>query len=297
MISPDVLIYLLLSSLSPAAIASLTAISLNMLYSSSRILNLAHGSFLTIGAYLNYYLLAFLNFDLHQSLVISFIVMFILGLVFITSMAKTGVLLRKDYEIEEISIIITFALMLVLQGCISIFFGSTPKSLSFSLIEIKYVIGRITISFVDLLILFISLLLFSLIYLFLFSNKNFVSREILSYIQDKELATIVGVNINRINLIIGGISVGIAGLAGAFYSLLYPLNPYIGLYYTVIAFVVTAVSGIGNLFVSYFITIGIVVAQSLLGIFLPQGVALTIIYLLLVIVLIIRPKGLLHGLR
>jgi branched-subunit amino acid ABC-type transport system permease component len=227
-----------------------------------------------------------------------YLVIAFLGLTLVTTLTKVGVLLKTDYEIEEISIIITFALMMLIQGVVSELFGATPKTLSLPITGLSFSVGeKLSITVTEILIVLISLITFFISYTGLFSSHMPIGREVVCYIQDKELSRIVGLNLDKLNVLVGTTSIGIVGVAGALYSLLYPLHPYIGVYYTVISFVAMAVSGVGKLSTSYIIALAIVIAQSLIGSVITYSAATGVVYILLVMLLIIRPRGIVRGLR
>jgi len=289
----EIISFVFFAGLAPAFISSFIAIAMNEIYGITRVLNLAQGAFMTISAYLVYYFFASVNVHIALAILFSTIITAFAELLFVYALFLSGILRQDDIKIEESSIIITFGVMLFIQGMTSIIFGATPKAID---IGKKWSILP-GLDSIGISVVIASLLIFTLVNTLLFSTKFTVGRWVRSTIQDKDLANIIGINIEKIYLLVGFISGVITGLAGGFYALLYGLNPYFGLYYTIVGFVAMAVAGIGNHLITFILSFVIVEIQSLLGLYVTVGVAACLIYIFLIFLLVVKPKGLRSGLR
>ena len=139
-------------------------------------------------------------------------------------------------------------------------------------------------------VIFIIALIISAICYFLLQT-TMLGKAIRALIQDQEASQLVGINMKRIYLFIFTISFAMAGLTGCLISMFYEINPFMGLPYTITAFVVIVLGGLGNI-------MGSLLGGFLLGFVETIGVSLTspglrsvISYGIFIAVILIRPKG------
>lgn len=126
----------------------------------------------------------------------------------------------------------------------------------------------------------------------LFLRFNLLGLAIKALIQSREATQIVGIDVGRVQATSFVVGFGLAGLAGGLVSMLGQISPFMGFSYTISAFVVIILGGLGNL-------TGGIVAALLLGVLETYGVALTstnyrsiLIYGVFILILIVRPQGL-----
>ncbi len=150
-------------------------------------------------------------------------------------------------------------------------------------------LGGIVIPLARLITFFAALLLVGGLYLFL--NRTELGRAIRATAQDREAARLMGVNVRRIHALTFALGAGVTGLAGSLVTAFFPIYPYMGQSYTLFAFCVVVLGGMGYVPGALWggMTLGVV--QSLTGTFLSSGLSLIITFLLLFFMLLLRPRG------
>ncbi|MEM7443074.1 MAG: branched-chain amino acid ABC transporter permease [Pseudomonadota bacterium] len=199
-------------------------------------------------------------------------------------------------------ILVTFGLAIVLQEIVKSFYGANPIPMSapdafVGTAEIGALLGLgegVVYPYWRLVYLAFSLILIGLVFSFLrFTTYGMVVR---AGMQDRETVGLLGINIQRRFTVVFGLAAVVAGLAGALYTPILPPDYHMGMDFLVLSFVVVVVGGMGSLG-------GAVAAGFLLGILqsfasmnevkdLLPGIDQIIIYLVAVVVLLIRPRGL-----
>ncbi|MFW9985531.1 MAG: branched-chain amino acid ABC transporter permease [Candidatus Odinarchaeota archaeon] len=271
------------------AIFSLIAAGLNLQYGVTRILNIAHGEFLMIGAYITYVCFSFYFINPLFSLPISGAVVFLLGvliqlLVFrrLVHLSKTG------EELEFRSLLASFGLMFILQNVALLIFGATP--LGYSWFNIPFIIFGYFFPFNRIIMAVAGMIIITGFYLFLrFTRFGLAMR---ATVEEPTGAQLVGININRMHALSFGLGVCLAALAGSLLSLAYRAGPFMGPAYTFIALVIIILGGLGSF-------VGSIVGGFVLGyvyyftLTVDALLAMPVVYIFLIIILLIRPKGLL----
>ncbi len=271
------------------AIFSLIAAGLNLQYGVTRILNIAHGEFLMIGAYITYVCFSFYFINPLFSLPISGAVVFLLGvliqlLVFrrLVHLSKTG------EELEFRSLLASFGLMFILQNVALLIFGATP--LGYSWFNIPFIIFGYFFPFNRIIMAVAGMIIITGFYLFLrFTRFGLAMR---ATVEEPTGAQLVGININRMHALSFGLGVCLAALAGSLLTLAYRASPFMGPAYTFIALVIIILGGLGSF-------VGSIVGGFVLGyvyyftLTVDALLAMPVVYIFLIIILLIRPKGLL----
>jgi len=122
-----------------------------------------------------------------------------------------------------------------------------------------------------------------------------LGRRIRAAASDRETAALMGINVNRVNLIAFGIGVGCLGIAGPIMMPVYYIVPNIGTFFILIAFVVVVLGGIGNFMGALLASFIVAIAESLGALFMPGSTAPVLPFLLFVLVLLLKPEGLFAG--
>jgi branched-chain amino acid transport system permease protein len=283
------LFYIIFSSLQIGLIYALVSIGFNLLYSSTKIINVAYGDFITIGAFIAYWLFVLYNIPPPISIFVAMAILVALSIPLYQILFRS-LLASKSIEYIEIwGVIITFGLSIFLQGTMALVWSAQAKGYSYldNVIEIF----SLTFTLNKIVTVIIAAILVLLLYYFLFKTDVGISMR--SVIQDPLLAETVGLEMNRIFLSSFILSSVIAGIAGVLLSMSFEINPFMGTMYIILAFVVTAIGGVGNPIGSFLGGLFLGALSVLIGYTIGPGLNLFIIYTLLVVVLIIRPKGLL----
>ena len=282
-------IQLFVAALTLGALYALIALGLNLIYGTMRMLNVAHGEVVMLGGYVAYGISAVLGLNTAFALIPSMIVPALLGLVAYEVLFRS--LLKHEHllaRIEANSLIIFFGVSIALQNIAALAFSANPKSYHY--LDQIVRVGNASFAAHRLFSLgvggaaCIGCLLF-----FQFSRTGLAIRALL---QQRSAAALVGIEADRINRVVFALGFAMAGLAGCLVSLTEPVSPFGGFSFTISAFVVIILGGLGNL-------TGSLLGGLILGFIEVYGVALTssnwrsiIVYGLFVIMLLWRPQGL-----
>ncbi|MDE2693536.1 MAG: branched-chain amino acid ABC transporter permease [Paracoccaceae bacterium] len=262
---------------------ALIAVGFTLIFSVGRVLNLAYGSYIMVAGYIYFYFSQLLGLPPIAGLLLAGILGSCMGLLKYNLIVKP---LKGDHIAVEIS---TLILAVVLQSTVILFFGNSAKIL-LPIIPGVIHIGNATVTFNVLAATVASWLI--LIGLYLFIKKTHIGRAMMAVSMDAKGASISGVDIDKINMITWGISGFLGAIAGVFFASYTQLSPTMWVAPLIIAIAIVIVGGIGSI-------IGTLVVAHIIGFMEIISVALispqlrgVFTMLLIILVLVIRPKGL-----
>ena len=270
-------------------IYALIAVGLNLIYGTMRLLNIAHGELIMLGAYVTYWLHTLYGVS---PLISMFLVVALCALIGITvcrviflPIIKTS---RTVVVLESNSLLIFFGLSIIFSNTASLLWTADIRGYSY-LTKVVTIAG-VPLMYNRLVALIVSLLVCLVCYLII--QKTMIGKAIRALIQDREASQLVGINTNFIYFISFSMAFAMAGLAGCLLSMFYEITPFMGLPYTIIAFIVIVLGGLGNV-------LGSLLGGFLLGILETVGVSITspglrpiLSYSVFILVILLRPEGL-----
>lgn len=280
---------LLISALAAGAIYALVAIGLNLVYGTLRLLNVSHGDLVMLGAYAAFWVIALSGFSPLWSIPIVFVFGAILGVV--TYFGLIRYMLKQSQiaeRIESTSLLAFFAISIILQNSVALVFTNNTRAYQY--LEEIVQFGNVSITANRLLALVISFFLVVAVAIFL--RRSVYGLAIRAVIQNRDAAAIVGINLRNLYLVSLIFGFSLAMIAGVLVSMHGQIWPFMGFSFTVSAFVVIMLGGLGNI-------IGGLVAALMLGILETYGLAIVganyrsiLIYCVFVGVLMVKPEGL-----
>jgi urea transport system permease protein len=232
----------LFNGLSIASILLLAALGLALSFGLMRVINMAHGEMLMISGYLTYLSSQWLPGPAY--LVLAFPLAFA-GTALLGMLLESTVI-RKLYKRPLDSLLATWGISLILQQAGRQIFGPTgvPVTVPDWLSGAVH-IGNVTLPHVRIFVILISALV--LLGMGLLLTRTPFGMQIRAVNQNREIASSLGVNTRRIDLMVFALGSGIAGIAGVALALLSPVNPTVGQSYIVNAFLVVILGGIGSI--------------------------------------------------
>jgi branched-chain amino acid transport system permease protein len=268
-------------------IYGLMATGLTMLYGVMRVINLAHGAFMIVGAYIAFVLFRDFGIDPLLSMAVTGPALFVLGVLLYQVLFKR---IADNPRFTEMTVLLTFGLALAIEGVLgSIFsniFHSTGPAYATDTIEI----GSVFIPTGQLYGFLASIVVLALLWGFLYYTRP--GYAIRATMQDRDAAQIVGVNVDRISALAFGVGIGLAGIAGSLLSYLFTFFPGSHLSWIGLLLSLIVVGGLGSLSGALVAAVGLsVIASFATDQFGPEWSYLTF-YLLLFVILLIRPQGL-----
>jgi branched-chain amino acid transport system permease protein len=262
----------------------LLAMGLSLIFSVGGIVNLAHGAFYAIGAYLS--LEAGQRLGFAAGVVISPLAVGLLGLLF------ERFLLRRFYSADPIlSLLVTFGLAMVAEQAIRMVWGAAPlPSAMPPAFKGNVMLGEFMFSRYRLLLLLVVLMLLGAVWLLL--HKTAFGRVVRAGVQKPDMVAVLGIRLQPYMSAVVALGVATAALGGALFGPIAMVHPAMGTEIMTVAFVVVVIGGLGSFW-------GVVLAAMLVGVvrgitihFIPAAGEASM-YVLMFLVLMFRPRGLL----
>ena len=266
---------------------AIIGVGMSMIFGIVRITNLAHGDFLILAGYISHIVMGMLGVNPFVSLIIVLPVMFCIGYA-VQSTMLNKVLGRG----AEPPLLVTFGISIIIQNLLLYFFTANAMKLKSELLLKSIVITetiRIPVMYLTGCIIGVAVILLLNFYM----SKTYMGRAIKATSDDSNAAQLMGVNIRITYGIAMGISMMTAGVAGVLMGMLFNFYPTSGSSYLIIAFAVVIIGGIGSINGTLLAGFVFGLAQALGGFFLGTVYQQLIAYLVMIIMLIVRPQGLL----
>ena len=280
---------LIVSGLITGGIYALVALGLNLQYGLMRILNIAHGEFLMLGAYLTWMVQTSFGISPLLMIPVSFVVLMGLGLAIHWLCFRRLTATSPNIDIFEArGLMVAFGLMFLIQNLVSSIWGGELRGYDYMADPV--VMGGAQFAGNKLLV-FAMALVFSL-GLMVLLRKTLLGKGVRALMQSQVGAQLVGINTRTLHPLMFGIGLGLSGLAGCLLSMAYTISPAMGEPYTVTALIVITLGGFGSMG-------GALAGGLLLGVIEAFGMHFTnpslkalLSYVVFIGVLLLRPKGL-----
>ncbi len=287
-----VIVQLLISGVLLGGLYALVAFGLSLIYGVVRILNFAHGTLLGVAGIAASVIFA--KWGLNPILIAALLVpvFFAFGYfmyVFLLRPLRS----RNAMQFTVGTVLVTVGLLLILSDLAAFLAGPTPKNIPLPFNAIF--IGDVIIGINQLYILIGIAVMTVLLHLFL--TRTWFGRAIRAVTQDPVGAQICGIRSHAIHASTVGFGAAIVAVAGVLYTLNYPIDPYVGFELTVKAFTIIILGGIGNLIGALFAGIFLGVAESVTGFVWSSEWAPAVSIILLLVILVVFPKGVLSRRR
>ena len=235
---------------------ALIALGLNLIFGVMKILNIAHGELLMLGAYLAFWLFTLWGVSPLVTVPLAAVAMCLFGLVIqkalidpITARSRTVA------GFENATLIVFFGVLLILPNVALLLWTADYRSISYMTEPVR--LGEFSVAANRLVVLAAALILSAL--MFALMQRTMLGKAIRAVSQDRDTAKLMGINTRRMGMVGFGLGSAIAGAAGALASTIYVITPTVGLLFTIKAFTIMVVGGLGNQF-------GIFVAGLALGV-------------------------------
>ena len=269
------------------SVYALVAIGYTMVYGIAKMINFAHGDIIMVGSYVALLFFQSSGLPVWGVIAATAAVSAVLG-VTIERLAYKP--LRGGSRMS--ALITTIGVSLMLQNGFLLIFGSSPKPFPNHFTGEGFTLGGVTVSRLTAITLVVTVVL--MVLLTLFVNRTRVGKAMRAVSEDQGAAQLMGINIDTSISITFAIGSALAAVAAASVSSTYPLiNPYMGSMLGLRAFIAAVIGGIGVIpgaMIGGFI-IGI--AEALIKRYISSAMADAIVFALLIIVLLVKPSGLL----
>ncbi len=274
----------------------LIASGLTLIFGVMRILNFSHGAYFMLGAYFTYQAVASSGL---VTLPLALFAVIVAGgsvLVGVVGMVTERLLFRRIYRLEPIaSLLGTFGLLLVIEGAAEAIWGVSPMSVPFpTLVGKSVVVGGVRVATYSMVLVGIGILVAIGLWLLLW-RTSFGERA-RAVAEDRYMCELTGMNTAVVSTAVFGIGTVLAGLGGALATPLLALTPEVATAFIIEAFAIVIVGGLGSISGALIAAIGFGIADSLAITYYPplSGV---IFFILMFVILLIRPQGLVRNAR
>jgi branched-chain amino acid transport system permease protein len=269
---------------------ALMASGLTLVFGIMKVINVAQGALVILAAYLGYALFSHAHIDPFLSILIVTPAMFVLGvavqLVFVRSL--------RGPDASDLSLLVTWALALGIEGVLSVIFKTNFRVTSPSYADNSWSVLGYRVSEVRFFAFVASAVLLFLLSLLL--TRTRFGRSVRATVQNPTAATLLGVDANRVQTLSFGLGVSMAAAAGAVYGVIYPFNP--GSHYDLISRLLSIVvlGGLGSLGGAVFASLAMGVIEAIVAVEISPVWASFSFFIVLLVFLLLRPQGI-FGLR
>jgi branched-chain amino acid transport system permease protein len=281
-----VLVQSILSGLLIGGIYALIGTGLTLIFGVMRVINFAQGDLVMVGMYGTFYLFKLLGIDPFVSVILVMPALFLLG----TILQKT-IIDRALNALPQNQILLTIGIGLVLSNLAMLLFTSDYKILSTSYSSSSFALGPVHLSTPLVYCFLITAIITAILYWFLARTET--GCAIRATAQDREAAQLMGIDVRRMGFVAFGLGAALAGAAGALISPTYYIFPQVGSAFTLKAFVVVVLGGMGSVVGALLGGLLIGTAESLSAAYIGSGTKELCVYVIFLLVLLFKPAGLL----
>ena len=283
----DLVIYLLFG-LSIGGIYALIAVGLTLILGIMDVVNLAHGEFVMLGGYVVYWLTVLYGVPYFASLPLAFL------LVGLLAVAVERAVFRQLYDKPMlVSILASIGLLILIENTTLFAWSGVERFVKDPFGSLTFRMGEVFLPAVRVFAIAVAFLLFLALWLFL--KRTRMGKAMRAVAQNREGALVYGINLGAVGVLSFFIGAGMSAVAGGVYGAIFSIYPTMGLLMVLKALAIIIIGGMGSVFGSFVAGIIAGVLESVVVGFIPslQPYRDVLTFMLLVVVLLIRPKGLL----
>lgn len=285
-IDPSTALQLIAFAVLLGGIYGLVALGLTMIFGVMDVINFAHGALMVVGMYTVWWLSTTFELSPVVTIPVAVALLFVIGI--LIHLSTIAPIMNAP---QENQLIVTFGVLLILVSGIEIVFSADPQSLGLGLSSIG--VAGVYLPTGQFYALVIAIAAVAVAWVFL--QRTQLGRAIRGTADNRDAAQYVGINVPRIDYLTFGFGAALAGLAGAIIPLFQQINPHLGDTYLINAFVIVVLGGLGSF-------PGALLGGMIIGFvhvfgqfYLPGSGNQIAIFLIFILVLLLRPEGLLGG--
>ena len=285
---PDlaILSQVILSGIFIGFIYALVSVGLTVIYGVMDIVNFAHGEFLMLSMYVVFWLYALFRIDPIFGLPVSVLVLFVVGV--LTHKLIVRPVLDAPMSAQ---IFVTFGLLVFLQGVAQFLWSPSYRLIQEPLLSGRLQVAGLNVSLAQGVAAIGALLTTAFVYWFI--EKTETGRALQAVAEDRQAASLMGINSDRMFALAWGIGAACVGVAGALLANYYYLFPTVGTVFALIAFVAVALGGFGSVPGALVAGIIIGLVEVLSGFLIAPAYKEVTVFALYLVVVLVRPQGLL----
>jgi branched-chain amino acid transport system permease protein len=281
------LLDVVIAGLLMGGIYAIIAVGFSLQYGVARVLNVAHGEFIMVGAFITWTLYTVLGINPFLALAVVGPITFIIGFALHrTLFTRLRTLSPSPAAYEGSSLLASFGLLYVIQNAAILIWGAEVKGYSY--LTTSVTIGGAVFPTNRVVTCLIAIGIGLAFYLFLARTR--LGKAIRAAAQDSTTAGLMGVNINLMLALCFGLGALMAGFGGTLISVMYSIQPAMGFQYTMIAIIVVVLGGLGSILGSFIGGFILGLVGSIVSFWAPP-LALPAYYALFMLLLLVKPTG------
>jgi branched-chain amino acid transport system permease protein len=276
----------IITGLLTGGVYALMASGLTLVFGVMDIINIGQGALVILGAYLSYVLEQNLHIDLFLGLLITMPFMFVLGVLIELLFIRP---IRRDRTM--FSILVTFGVALIIEGVLNLIFSADFVQLHAWYITASFPVAGFYLSYIYVFGFLLAVVLLGLLYLLLYRTK--FGHSLRATMQNRTAAELVGIDVERVSAITFGVGVALAAAGGMAFgaTTAFNANSAYDLISRLLAIIIFG--GMGSLQGALIASLGMLVIEDVTSVVWSPVWASTVFFILLVVILLIRPQGLL----
>ncbi|HSG41956.1 MAG TPA: branched-chain amino acid ABC transporter permease [Anaerolineales bacterium] len=288
----ELLVQTLINGVLIGGVYAVMMLGFSVIWGVMRVINLAHGEFLMVGAYITWVLNKSYGWEPFVALIVVMPIMFVFGYVI------QRILINRVIEKPIlISLLVTYGLGIAMASSVKLIYTANPR-ITETVLTGYWEFGNVVLPVTKTYVLFFALAM--MIGLYLLLQRTRFGKSVRAAAQSKESARMVGIEIDKVYALTFAICIALTGAAGMLISPHSSINPFMGTTWTLKAFAITAMSGLGNIPGALMGGMVLGLVENLLATFVPgvgSNIGIISSFVLLVFVLVTRPQGLFGGLK
>jgi branched-chain amino acid transport system permease protein len=275
---------IVLNGLMLGAIYACIAVGFSLVWGVLNIINMLHGGFIILGGYLTFF--SWLHFGIHPFVSLFPVATLLFGLGYVLQRALINQVISKPVLT---TLTLTFGLEMILYNTMNLLFTATPRRVALDMGVLN--LGDMLLPYDRLASMVLALLLTGL--LFLTMRKSKIGRAIVAVRMDKDAASLMGINVPQIYAITFGIGAFMAGACGAIVAVIFPISTSLTGVFLGKAFVICVIGGLGTVPGALVGGLALGLIESITGFWFGPQNAILIGFVLMLVLLVVRPTGLL----
>jgi branched-chain amino acid transport system permease protein len=285
-VTPAMLGQVIVSGILSGSLYALVALGLGLIFGVMRVINIAHGPLLMLGAYATYFLTTYTGMNPFLTVPLAMAAIFVVGV-----LLQRGLVFRVVDAPELSSLLLTFGISIALVNLAQLAFTSDLRAVEY--ITGSWVLGGLAFSKPRVIAFGFAAGITAMSFLFL--QRTRLGKAIRATSQSREVAMVCGVDVGRIHMLTFGFGSALAAAGGGLLAVIVAIQPEMGGVWTFKSFLVIVLGGAGNYPGALLGGLLLGLVEQLASLFLTTQLSEVVAYVLLVVVLLVRPTGLLGG--
>lgn len=286
-VTAELLVQTAVNGLLIGFVFSLVAVGLTLIFGMMEIVNFAHGEFLMMAMYASFWMWSLFALDPLVSLPISTLALVLLGI------ATYKLIIKRILNAPMLAqIFATFGLMVFLRSLAQFLWTPNFRVIQHSMVsDGRLELGGIFLGLPQLVAAAGAVVSFGFIYWFV--ERTETGRALMATAEDRDAASLMGINSDRMFTLAWAIGSGCVGVAGALLSTFYYIQPEVGAVFGLTTFVVVALGGFGSIPGAFIAGLLVGLVQVMAGLFIAPSIKFAVVLAIYLLVVLLRPQGLL----